>query len=91
MKSEISSLEYMQLIGLLTVADVYTRRVDEVKLAACEVLGIQNERGSDGDHVSDAIWGYPTADPVASVLQLLDRLNVKVQTEASPARRGDCP
>jgi hypothetical protein len=78
MSKQIGNDKYVQLVGLLTIANFHTRRVDEVKLAACEVLGIGDEGGTDGDHVGDAIWGNPTDDPVASVRQLLDRLGVEV-------------
>lgn len=74
----IGTNRYMQLVGLLTVANLYTRRIDDVKRAICDVLDVDANANGPADHVSDAVWGYPTDDAEASVRQLLGRLNIEV-------------
>lgn len=51
MKDSITHQEYLQLQGLLTLAERHVRRADEIRDAIAEIIG-------DKGRAEDAIWGY---------------------------------
>lgn len=71
MKKKITRAEYLQLIGLLALAENYSRRMIEVQKSVAELLQI-NEESSEHGHVSDVIWddGSRDADLVLRKLKI---------------------
>lgn len=64
----ITKEKYLQIAGLLTLAQFHKNRVDE-----CEkIMSLMIEEGEDCGHCGDAIWSDYTADI------LLEKLNIKV-------------
>jgi hypothetical protein len=71
-KATITKQEYLQLVGLLTVAQYHVRHLEELKNAAAAMLGIHPENGSM-DTVGDAIYNGQRA------LELLEKLGLAVE------------
>jgi len=57
MRETITKKEYLQVVGLMTLALKYTHTLEECETAIAEVLGVEKDSGSYG-HVSDAIYAY---------------------------------
>lgn len=72
MKTKIAHSEYLQLVGLLTLAERHTRTLRELRDAACELLAIGRD-DEEGGEVDDAVW-FGDHDPDL----LLRKLNVEV-------------
>lgn len=51
-RETISQSEYLQLVGLLTLAARHNERLSEIEEAACKLVGEQ-----PGGHVTDAVYG----------------------------------
>lgn len=51
--------EYLQLVGLLALAQTYVRQVNEIEQAVCKIVG---EKPDAMGHSGDAIWSNYTAD-----------------------------
>jgi hypothetical protein len=68
-KASITRTEYLQLLGLLTVAKRHTAMLRELIPAVREILGQQEDRG----HADDAVWGD------YSIEELLEKMEVTVE------------
>lgn len=53
----LSRDEYLQALGMFTLAADLDRRCQEIQKALCKHLGVD-----DDGHVSDSIWGHRTFD-----------------------------
>ncbi len=69
MKTKVSKKEYLQIVGLLTLADKHMNMVDDIQNALREIVGEKEDWGHCGDAVIDAT--LRNAD------SLLKRLNIK--------------
>ena len=67
-KTEITSNEKLQLIGLLVLAKANNERLKDITNAVIAITGETDDMG----HGMDAVFGDYTAD------ELLDRLDIKV-------------
>lgn len=67
-KTEISKSEYLQLVGLLTLASQHERAMEDIRTAALQITGETDDCG----HTCDAIWNGYSAD------ELLGKLGIKV-------------
>lgn len=77
-KESISRNEYLQLIGLFTLAARYERQLNDTALAVSDLLEPEREKKTEvSSHVSDEIYGR--SDP--SVDRLLENMGVRVQAE----------
>jgi hypothetical protein len=72
--TEITRAQYLQLVGLLTLAQRHYVTLREIERAACEITG---EEFNEGGHTGDEIYtdGPPDAD------DLLRRLGIAVREE----------
>lgn len=77
MKRIVNESEYLQIVGLLTLADQYSKRMDEVKKSVCELLDIDQSKSDPSDRVMDAIYGYDVSDAVAATEYLLRLLEIQ--------------
>jgi hypothetical protein len=75
MKSTISTKERLQLIGLLALAERYSKQQSAVEEAIADILGDPKEGGYIDGHISDALYddGHRDADG------LLKRLKIAVE------------
>jgi hypothetical protein len=71
MKTEITKEEYLQLVGLLTLARQHKKMVDEIEEAMKQVIGEEADYG----HCGDAIWEN---DGTYTANDLLKKLKIKV-------------
>lgn len=51
--------EYLQLVGLLAVAQTHVRMVNDIEKAICKIVG---EKPDGMGHSCDAIWSNYSAD-----------------------------
>jgi len=65
MAKTITKQQYLQLAGLLTLAERYTGELEEIERAAMEITGEDDEWG----HTSDAVYGTRS---IAELLKLLE-------------------
>lgn len=70
MARTITKRQYLQLSGLLTLAERYNRELEDIKHAAMEITGDTDECG----HTSDAVYGQRT------IVELLKLLDITVET-----------
>ena len=77
MKSEISPEEDLQLLGLFTLAKGYAAKMEELRLAMCELLEVNPSKPSEVDDILDALYSIPI-DPLAAKTQVLRRCGVVV-------------
>ena len=61
MKSELSRAEYLQIVGLLALADRHARMLTEIRQSVGDLLGISEGDAEDG-HISDAVWDDNSRD-----------------------------
>lgn len=73
--------KYLQLLGLLALADLHQRQLDDVHRAACDLLGIDaNNVEGEASYVNDHVFGdRPNAHA------LLESLGFEVVLEGDPA------
>lgn len=76
-KATISQNEYLQLIGLLTLAKSHVDTQNQIAAAVAELIGQEGDRG----HAQDAVWSPYTAD------ELLEKMEIKVVKQKKGARR----
>ncbi len=69
MKTKVSKKEYLQIVGLLALADKHMNMVDDIQNALREIVGEKEEWGHCGDAVIDST--LRNAD------SLLKKLNIK--------------
>ncbi|HKS27843.1 MAG TPA: hypothetical protein VJS44_08490 [Pyrinomonadaceae bacterium] len=75
-KETLTRSEYLQLMGLKTLADRYHRMMLDVRESIEELMGL--ERFSD--EVSDFIWSIDSDwDTTVDVERFLERLNVTAE------------
>lgn len=67
-KSSITQTEYVQIVGLLTIAKQHTQMIASIEKSLREIIGQEGDNG----HCSDAIYGDYTAE------ELLEKMAVKV-------------
>lgn len=74
MKKSITENEYLQLVGLLALAEVSRKRLEDIRLCVHELLGqIPDSMDGEGGHIDDAMWGDSlTAE------KLLERMKIAV-------------
>lgn len=77
MKRIVNESEYLQVVGLLTLAGQYSKRMDEVKKSVCELLDIDRNESGPSDRVMDALYGYNVNDAVAATEELLRLLEIQ--------------
>ena len=70
MKKEITKAEYLQIVGLLTLAKIHNGKLQDITNAVDELIGDE-----ENSHVSDAVYGYPDYD--ADVM--LKKLEIKAE------------
>jgi hypothetical protein len=68
-KPTITRNEYLQLVGLLTVAKRHTAMLREIIPAVREIIGEQDDRG----HSEDAVWGDYSPE------ELLEKMEITVE------------
>jgi hypothetical protein len=78
-KTEITEIEKLQLIGLLTLAKSGNERQQDILKAVLAITGETDELG----HSSDAVYSDYTAD------ELLERLGIKVVSAKSGRHRRE--
>lgn len=78
-KDKISRAEYLQLIGLDTLAKQYDRKMHDLRDAMCEVIDASEQQR---DYLSDLIWGGSNA----TVDEALKALKISVAEEADALR-----
>lgn len=66
MKTEITKLEYWQIIGLLTIAAQHNEALKEIEKSLRKVTGEESEFG----HCGDAIYCDYSADELIKKLKL---------------------
>jgi hypothetical protein len=69
MAKTITKQQYLQLAGLLTLAERYNGELEEIKHAAMEITGDADEYG----HTSDAVFGE------RAIVDLLRLLKITVE------------
>jgi len=77
MKNALTQSEFLQLVGLLSLAQNHNRKMKEIETAVGDLLGAPTDASHPNfpnDHVSDAIWDHQNAG-----LLLLNRLNIEVE------------
>lgn len=67
-KATVTQSEYLQLIGLLTLAKGHVETQRQIAAAVAELIGQEGDRG----HADDAVWSPYTAD------ELLEKMEIKV-------------
>jgi hypothetical protein len=78
MKIEITRNEYLQLVGLKTIAMMYYRRMKDVEEAVIAITGEEDKHG----HACDFVW-----DENITVDALLEKMEITVFLQ-EPARMG---
>jgi hypothetical protein len=68
-KKTVTKSEYLQLVGLLTLAKKHNEWLEDLRVAALAITQEADEHG----HTGDAVYGDYSAD------MLLDRLNITVE------------
>ncbi len=76
-KPTITQMEYLQLIGLLTLAAQHVEAQKQLEKAVAELIGQEGDRG----HAQDAVWSPYTAD------ELLEKMEIKVVRPKKKAKR----
>lgn len=76
-KDKISRNEYLQLIGLQTLARQYDQKQKEIEASLLAVLG-NPEKPESGSAAGDVVWGERDID------WLLEAYNVTVEPEVQP-------
>jgi len=66
MNNKITKSQYMQLIGLKTVADSLLKQLENVEKAAMEITGEDDSLG----HTSDMIYGSRELDEMLKLLKI---------------------
>ena len=77
MKTEISKEDYLKLVGLFTLARSHTKAIQEIEIAAAEIIKMEAKDGFGDNyygHLSDEIWSFDTTSPDDT----LKRLKIKV-------------
>lgn len=74
-QSEISQEKYLQLIGLLTLAQHHMRSLEEIEKSAGQLIGMKKERFNDFGHLTDAIY---TSSDGFDIDEVLARMNIIV-------------
>lgn len=79
--------QYLELIGLFTLADKHARALDDIRLAAAELLGAPRYANDAAakhirDHISDEIYGATTPSPEAVLKRRA--MHVVVTNDAPP-------
>lgn len=74
MKSKITKSEYLQLLGLFTIADQHQKVCDDAGKSASEIIG---EDYTDGS-ISDAMWG-DSGEVSTRVDEMLRRAKITVK------------
>ncbi|HYE72605.1 MAG TPA: hypothetical protein VEF04_04705 [Blastocatellia bacterium] len=79
MNDQLTESEYLQLIGLYTLAKQYQSKLSDLETAINNVIDATDEKDKRdvADHVQDSIYGYPNVDPVQSVNDVLKRIGIK--------------
>jgi hypothetical protein len=75
-KLAISDSEYYQLIGLITLARDYQKKLDDLVGAAASILEVEDEGGGYYGVLSDEMYDESSTAP-----RLLKKLGVKVLAE----------
>ena len=66
MGKTITQHQYLQLVGLLTLAKQYNGALEQIKHAALEITGETEDWG----HTSDAVYGMRSIDDLLKFLEI---------------------
>jgi hypothetical protein len=95
-KPQITRAEYLQLLGLLTLAERHNKSLEEIRAAAAEITGERDSHGapSDNGHTADAVYGSRDLDELLRLLNIaVDdppiREDALTPVAATPEKGGD--
>ena len=66
---------YLQVVGLLALAEGHLKNLNDIEAAICKVVGVPYRDGA-GDHVGDAIYSEYSAD------EMLDKISYAIKHQA---------
>lgn len=74
--------KYLQMLGLLTLAQQNLRAINEIEVSARQLVG--EDPDSHNSHVGDAVWdGYGHGEPGRIARDLLGKLDIEVEPPAA--------
>lgn len=76
MKKEIDQEEYLQLVGLKTLADDHQQHINDIATSMAKIIGEQESEYGSHDWTDDLLWGG-----WSDVKGWLNRINIKVKEE----------
>ena len=79
-KKTITRSEYLQLVGLFTLAEHHQSSMNDIEQSAAGILGAEGDGFGNYGHLSDAIFGVDPPD----LQHALDQLDVEVIGEPTP-------
>lgn len=69
-KKTISRSEYLQTVGLLTIASEHLKAMKDIEQALAEVLGAEGDETEYYGHVSDAIYQPYSAKELLATMKI---------------------
>lgn len=82
MTRQITRSQWLQLVGICTLAQHHNRMMQDLERAACVITGDEYNSGS---HTGDAIWGGDSRTPA----ELLRLLEIHVVDDPPAAKGGE--
>lgn len=74
MKEKITQQEYLQIIGLLVLADKANRELENIESAIASILNIPKEPYGGYGHISDTVFGERNGAD-----DLLEKLKIEIE------------
>lgn len=68
-KTKVTQSEYLQLVGLLTLAKTYTSKLEDILKLVIKITGEKNDMG----HSSDAVYSPYSVDELIKKLEITVR------------------
>ena len=87
MVKQVTESQYLQLVGLLTLASSTLTQLEQVESSINSLLKVDKRRDKKSgvgnpEHICDAVWSRHTAD------ELLEKLGVAEAPKRKVAKRG---